>query len=148
MSLLLATEVAGLVVGIGGAGAVIMKGGKALRRFGHFVDKLAGDGDKEPGILKRLEDLKGVTDELKVDADELKASGVDRDGRLDALTVAVQELGEKIDNHVDGDAVQWKADGEAWGNRLEEHLTDHDTRIAALENSDDTQDPVVGTSHR
>jgi hypothetical protein len=144
---LLATEVAGLVVGIGGAGAVIVKGGSALRRFGHFVDKLAGNGDTEPGILKRLEDLKGVTDGLKGDAAELKVSGVERDDRIDALTEAVQELGVKIDNHVDGDAQKWLADGQEWGNRLESGISELDVRVTNLEGPDDTQDPVVGTGN-
>lgn len=126
-SLIQATEVTAFVIGIGGAGAVITKGVTVMRRLGHFIDKLAGNGDTEPGIMKRLE-------ELKTTVDDLTDRGDARDNKIDDLTTAVHTLTDKIDRHVDSDAPTWRAEGEAWGRRLDGQVAGLDTRVTYLEN--------------
>lgn len=117
---LAATEFTGLVIGIGGSSAVLYKGVSALRRFGHFIDKLAGNGDSEPGILKRL-------DTLQV--------------QLDGLVHGQQELKAKLDDHLDTEVPAWRTEGEAWGQRLDSQVEDLDQRVTRLESS---TDPAVG----
>jgi hypothetical protein len=134
ITLLQATETCALVVGIGGAGTVLYKGGKALRRLGHFLDKLTGNTDSsEPGIFKRMDALQTVVDDLahgQVILTEgqqtLTEGAVERNRQIGALTSAVNAMGDKIDNHVDTDATQWKAEGEQWGHKI-------DGRLDALE---------------
>lgn len=131
-SIIQATEFTGLIIGIGGAGAVLYKGASALRRFGHFIDKLAGNGDSEPGVLARLAELKDVVADLAA-------------GQV-ILTQSQDEVKRKLDQHCDGDAVQWKAEGEVWGHRLDQQVADLDHRVAKLENQDPlTRPPAAGS---
>lgn len=125
-SIVQATEFTGLIIGIGGCGAVLYKGASALRRFGHFIDKLAGNGSSEPGILARLEDLKSTVDDLAA-------------GQV-VLTQSQDQMKSKLDAHCDSDAPGWRAEGEAWGHRLDQQVADLDHRVAKLE----YQDPLTG----
>lgn len=125
MNLLTATEFTGLVIGIGGASTVVVKGARMARRFGHFIDKLAGNGGREPGILKRLDDLQSTVDDLT-------------HGQV-TLTQGQDELKRKLDQHIDSEVPTWRAEGEAWGHRLDNQVADHDQRLSRLE-----QDPLTG----
>lgn len=106
MNLLGMTEVAGLVIALGGAGAVIQKGVRGLRRLGRLLDGFLGDGTaKHPSVPDRLA----------------------------ALELQVTAMGQKIDAHVDRDAPGLLADGQAWGRRLDASVEDLHSRVAALE---------------
>lgn len=140
MNVVQATEFTALIIGIGGAGTVLVKGARMARRFGHFIDKLAGNGDREPGILKRLDDLQSAVDDLTAgqviltqQGDDLATRGDRRDAALAELKTSVDTMGDKLNAHCDTDAVNWRAEGEAWGRRI-------DARLDALEGK---QDPVT-----
>jgi hypothetical protein len=135
VTLLQITEAVGLVAGTGAAAVALGKGFSMARRFGHFVDKLMGNGDggTEPGILARLEGLKTTVDDLtsagalrdsKIDAlvDSQEAMKVQNAGDLAEVKEAVHEVKVKLDEHVDSVAPSLLADGQAWGGRLEARL--------------------------
>jgi len=128
MNVVQATEFCALIVGIGAAGTVIYKGGRMARRFGHFIDKLAGNGDTEPGVLARLESL-------KKDGASLMERGDVRDTKL-------QEIKDALDEHVNREVPAWRQEGMDWGQRLEagiqgvaDRITALETRVGALEAS-------------
>ncbi|MGH7743484.1 MAG: hypothetical protein ACREQ5_01500 [Candidatus Dormibacteria bacterium] len=116
LTLITATEVAGLVVAVGGAGVVIRNGVRDMRRFWRFVDRQ----EATPGALDKL------TKEVK------------------ALTDAVKEQGMILMAHVDGEAPKWLADGQAWGKRLEAADSALAMRIATLERVNSQVQPPAG----
>lgn len=141
-----AAQVTALIIGVGGASTVIYKGFRMARRFGHFIDKLAGNGDSEPGILARLEQLKSDVDDLSHGQVILTQGADERTRQINDLTAAVTTMGDKIDNHVDGDAPKLLADGQAWGNRLQDQADSNTRRIEALEAVDPLTSGHAGSS--
>lgn len=94
------------VVAIGGVGAVIPRGVRALRRIGRLLDGFLGDGTEKH---KSLPD------------------------RITALEGQLQDVGVKLDEHVDREVPEMMAGGEAWGARLEEGIAKLDARLQAVE---------------
>lgn len=127
-----AAQVTALIIGIGGASTVIYKGARMARRFGHFIDKLAGNGDSEPGILARLE-------QIKSDVDDLSHGQV-------LLQQSQDEMKIKLDAHCDTDAPKLLAEGVEWGNRLQSQADSNTRRIEALEAVDPLTSGHAGSS--
>ena len=99
-------EVAGLVVAVGGCGVVFSKGVRAMRRFARFLDGFLGDGStKHPSVLERLDK---------------------QDKALADLAHGQVIMQQSLDQHIDTDTPSWRAEGEAWGHRI-------DARLDALE---------------
>ena len=113
MNLVVATEVAGLVVAMGGAGVVLQKGVRGMRRFARFLDGFLGDGTtRHPSVPDRLTAL------------ETTVSG---------MSDKLDRTAELIDDHVTTEVPTMMADGQAWGNRLEDAVAQLDSRVSALE---------------
>jgi hypothetical protein len=114
------TAVVSLALGTGTVAVGISKAVKGLRRFARLLDGFLGDGtSKHPSVPDRLSAMETNQEEFKATQDELAA-------KVEALTVTV-------DNHVDGDAKKWLADGQEWGNRLDGQVAELGTRVSALE---------------
>jgi hypothetical protein len=112
-------EFAAVVVAVGGAGAVLQKAVRSLRRFGRFLDGWFGDGTaKHPSVPERLE-------------------------ALEAGQIAMKTA---LDKHVDGDAPTWLAEGQEWGHRLDDQVESLGHRVSALEERAPDADPVVTSS--
>lgn len=111
-----------ILLGVGAVAVGVAKAVSGLRRFSRLLDGFLGDG-KHASVPDRLTAL---------------------EDRLTAVEASVSASATKIDEHVDGDAKQWLADGQAWGNRLDGQVAELDTRVAALEQAQGS-DPVVAS---
>jgi hypothetical protein len=129
-----ATEVAALIVGVGGAATVVQKGVKALRRLSRVADGILGDGSKEhPGVVAGQAELVEAIDALKAQATADLAEVKQDVAAVKAQTAAIER---KLDDHVDTVAPSLLADGQAWGNKLDSEIADHEDRIRQLEQDD------------
>ncbi|WP_297699629.1 hypothetical protein [Mycobacterium sp.] len=150
MTLVQLAAILAVIVGAGGAGAVLQKAVRSLRRLGRVADGILGDGTKDhPGVIAGQAELKAAVDELKT-----QAAGDLADIRADLAAVkadvgAVKEqtaaIETKLDEHVDTVAPSLLADGQRWGAELQAASEDNTRRIAALEAHTGTDDPVVGS---
>lgn len=132
LSLATAAELAGLVVASGGILAAIPKGVHALRRLGRVADGILGDGSTDhPGVVAAVEKLADLVKDLVTG----QAKQADDVAAVKAQTASIEE---KLDRHVDTDSAQWRADGEAWGRRLDSQIAGLDTRVTNLEHGSDT----------
>lgn len=114
------TAAVSLALGVGTVGVGVAKAVRGLRKFSRLLDGFLGDGtSKHPSVPDRLEAMESNQTQFAADQADLKA-------KVDALTVTV-------DHHVDGDAKQWLADGQEWGNRLDGQVAELGTRVSALE---------------
>lgn len=102
-----------ILLAIGAVSTGVAKAVSGLRKFSRLLDGFLGDGTtKHPSVPDRLT---GMED------------------RLTAVETAVSAAGQKIDSHVDTDAAAWKAEGEAWGHKLDGQVSDLDHRVSELE---------------
>lgn len=129
-----ATEVAALIVGVGGAATVVQKGVKALRRLSRVADGILGDGTKDhPGVVAGQAELVRSIEDLKAQATADLAEVKADVAAVKAQTAAIER---KLDDHVDTVAPSLLADGQKWGERLEAKAADNTRRIEALEQGD------------
>jgi len=113
VTLVTAAEFAGLIITLGGASEVLRRAVRGLRRFARLLDGFLGDGTaRHPSVPDRLSAM---------------------EERLTTVEATVKTSAEKIDSHVDGDAQTWKAEGEAWGHRLDSQVAALDSRVSAIE---------------
>lgn len=122
MTLQTASEFTGLLLGIGGVGIGVQKGVAAMRRFARFMDSWFGDGSSHPSVPERLS--------------KLETAVVD-------LTSAVSDNAKLLVAHVDHDTPKWRADGEAWGHRLDEQVSRLDQRVTRLEQEAPAPGPIA-----
>jgi polyhydroxyalkanoate synthesis regulator phasin len=126
-----ATAVTSAALGAGAVGAGLLKAVKGLRRFARFLDGFLGDGtSKHPSVPDRLEAMETNQTQFREDQTEVKTS-------VEKLTSKVEALTVTVDNHVDGDAQRWLADGQEWGHKLDGQVESLDQRVSKLEAGDD-----------
>jgi uncharacterized membrane-anchored protein YhcB (DUF1043 family) len=157
MTLATVAALAGLLVALGGIGAGIPKVVNAVRRASRVSDGILGDGTPEhPGVVAGQASLAAAIEKLRVQA---SADLADMKSDLAAVKVDVAAVkhqtasiedkvdrqGVKLDEHVDKEAPDLLAAGQAWGTRLDEEVADHEGRIARLERHTGTEDPATGT---
>ena len=151
MTLVQLAAILAVIVGVGGAGAVLQKAVRSLRRLGRVADGILGDGTKaHPGVVEGQAELKAAVDALKeqatADLSEIRADLAAVKSDVAAVKGQTSAIEHKLDEHVDTVAPSLLADGQRWGNELQARAEDNTRRIAALESHTGTDDPVVASS--
>jgi hypothetical protein len=104
---------------VGTAGTVVPKVVNGLRKIGWLVDAICGTST-QPGVQQRVEQLTKDMAAVKI----------------------------ALDKHLESDSPQWRAEGQAWGQRLDSQVADLNTRVSALENGANGTDPVVASRRK
>lgn len=103
MTLVVAGEVAALIVGVGGVFAVLQRTVKMMRRVARFLDGWFGDGTaKHPSAVDRLAAIEAKLDQHVLhEVPTMLAEGQAWGGRLDASVASLDRRVAALEVRVD-----------------------------------------------